>query len=357
MTRRRTTPTGVLVTSAAPQTEEWYAARREGITATDVAKILGVSDQYGTALDVWSHKLGTLPEVDLSDVEPVLWGGILEDPVAREGARRDGLRIRRIGILEHDVYAWRRASLDRLVTGGCELGGRCAVEVKTRDGRTAHRWKTDVPDDVVAQVTWQMHVSGLDHVHVYCLIGGNRLERFVLRREELADVEELAVEAAIELWLHVQAETRPTLDPTPGLVDSLNRLFGPRDGDVVIPAWEAEPLVEAYREAAEQRKAAEKAVRTAQAALMQRSAGAARAVDPDGHRFWSITNVPGVDDDLLFDRHWHLWWDLAEAGFIRPEVAVTEVRDEDPELWQRLLDADLVHYSPRFTAPTKGKSS
>ena len=74
------TPTGVLVYDGAPHTDEWFAARRRGITATDVPKILGLTE-YGTARHVWLDKQGLAPVDEGS--EAARWGTLLEDIVAK----------------------------------------------------------------------------------------------------------------------------------------------------------------------------------------------------------------------------------------------------------------------------------
>ena len=291
---RLVTPTGVLITSALPESEEWLQARRDGLTATDLPKILGVS-QYGTALDVWTVKTGTMPD-PFVDNEYAQWGQLLEDVIAREGARRDGISVRRVGVLANRDEPWQRASLDRLTTG-CTPGERCGVEVKTRSAYVAGRWRDDVPDDTLAQVVWQLHVTGLDHMHVYALLGGNRLEQHVIRRTDVTDVEAMAVTAATDLWQHIQDGTRPDVNPTPALVDSLNRLFTTRDGTVVADdtalTWRDE-----YLSAAADVKAAEGRKKTAQAALMQALGPATEAVSRDGKRLWSVTASSRTSVDI-----------------------------------------------------------
>ena len=107
------TPTGVLITDAAPETEEWFAARREGITGTDLPKILGLS-KYGNALAVWQDKRGEWTD---DAGEAARWGQLLEEPVAEEWAERNDTIVERIGVVANVEYPWMRASLDRVITG------------------------------------------------------------------------------------------------------------------------------------------------------------------------------------------------------------------------------------------------
>lgn len=182
-TQRRVTPTAVRVLPADADRDTWLAARRNGIGSSDVAAILGVADR-NTAVHVFRDKRGEL--VDDAG-EAAFWGTILEDPVAREWARRQRSVIQRVGLVAHVDEPWMMSTLDRQVLE-CPMDRsvrtRCALEVKCRSAFKAHRWRSDVPDDVLAQAVWQMAVTGYDHIHVAVLIGGNEFKQTVVRRDE-----------------------------------------------------------------------------------------------------------------------------------------------------------------------------
>lgn len=238
----KVTPTGVLVTSAPPETEPWFAARRDGITGTDLPRILGYST-FGNALSVWLDKRGELP--DNPPGEPAYWGQILEDPIARRWAELNNMKVRRVGVLAHAGDGWMRASLDRLVTG-CPYG-RCGLEVKNRNAYVTGRYRDGVPDDIAAQVLWGLRVTGLDHMHVAVLIGGNDLRTFRIDRDP--EVEEYLVKQARVVWDAVQEGVPPTVDPDGDgvLLDLLNRLYADREGERDLDPSEADPWVGLYR--------------------------------------------------------------------------------------------------------------
>ena len=52
----------------------WLLARRQGITGTDVGKIMGVSN-WGTIMDVYQDKIFGK---EIPDNENMLWGRVLE---------------------------------------------------------------------------------------------------------------------------------------------------------------------------------------------------------------------------------------------------------------------------------------
>ena len=272
---RSITPSGVLVSTAEPDTAEWFQVRRDGITATDIAKILDLS-QHGNALSVWMDKRGDT--VDLGTHEAARWGQILEEPIAQEWAARNGASVRPVGVIANAVHGWQRASLDRLVQDCPDGDGPCALEVKTRSAFLAGKWKLSVPDDVLAQTTWQMHVTGLDHIHVAALIGGQRLREFRVDREP--QVEALILREAERVWADVLGGFEPETDPTAVLLKILNVLNPDRDGDAEIPAAEGDALAAAYsaaqvavRSAEQQKEAAKTAVVAALGSAERLTAG------------------------------------------------------------------------------------
>lgn len=226
-TGRKETPDARLLLPADAPRSDWLQARRGGITATDVVALMGLSS-YRTAVDVWTDKL--FPQPDGEAGEAAVWGNRLEDPVAQEWASRNNVKVRRIGIVANETEPWQLASLDRIVLGCPD--GRCALEVKTRNLFVGPEWERGVPTDVEAQARWQLVVSGLDHVHVAALIGGQRLIEHRVDRD--TDAEERLVTAARIVWDAVLSETMPDMPVelwTSALLDQRNP---ERSGEVEV---------------------------------------------------------------------------------------------------------------------------
>lgn len=266
---------GVVIGAHDPGTPEWLAARRGGITATDLPKILGLSP-YGNALSVWHDKRGTLPEEPAG--EAAAWGNLLEDVVAREWARRRGVRLQRVGTAVDRVEPWRRASLDRIVVG---TRRRDALEVKTRSAFVAGRWSTDIPDDVLAQVAWQRAALGLDVVHVAVLLGGQELREFTYERDR--DLEDYLIRAATPVWRAVLDGVPPLVDEDAALAAVLDRLHPDRAGTVDVDGPRGAMLVERYRAACDAVKAAEADKAAARASVLL-ALGAGDVLTADGMR-------------------------------------------------------------------------
>lgn len=263
---RRITPTAIRVLPADAPRDQWLERRRDGIGSSDIPAILGVTD-YRTPLHVYHDKRGELAD---DAGEAALWGTLLEDPVAREWARRNRSVIQRVGLIAHDDNPWMMATLDRRVSE-CPLNRdtreACALEVKCRNAFVSHRWRTDVPDDVLAQVVWQMAVTGFDHMHVAVLIGGNEYRQKVVRRDPdleayiLGEVRRFRDE-------HLLPGVPPAWDPDKAAaVIELDKLrHGERAGIVEIDVETIGEVME-YAEASADKSAAERRMKAAKAAL------------------------------------------------------------------------------------------
>jgi putative phage-type endonuclease len=269
---RRITPTGVRVLPADADRDTWLAARRAGIGSSDVAAILGLSPDH-TPLHVWHDKRGELVD---QQTEPMLWGTLLEDTVAREWARRNRSVVQRVGLVANITNPWRLCTLDRRVAE-CPLNRAtreaCALEIKCRNAFTSHRWRTDVPDDVLAQVTWQLDVTGYDHIHVAVLIGGNDYRQTVVRRDEqLAAF--VAGEAAAFREDHLLPGVPPPWDPgkADALIELDNLMHTDRIGTVELQLTELGEVTE-YAAASAAKGAAERRLKVARAALARLAAG------------------------------------------------------------------------------------
>lgn len=240
----KVTKTGVLILPADAPRDAWLAARRDGITATDVPAILGLN-RYKTGIDVWMEKVSAADSnftPALGSQEAALWGIALEDAVAKTWADQTGVQVRRVGIIAHEDHDWMRASLDRLVTGCPD--GKCAVEVKTRSTYVAAEWDAGVPADVQAQVHWQLIVSGLDHIHVIALIGGQRLVQHVVTLDDVALG--YIIGTAATVWEAVKSEQPPILPESTWTNDYLDQLHPERAGELEVDTTVA-TLVDDYQ--------------------------------------------------------------------------------------------------------------
>ncbi|MEU4234149.1 YqaJ viral recombinase family protein [Nonomuraea sp. NPDC026600] len=269
-TPRRVTPTAYLLLPASADRAEWLATRRGGIGSSDVPDALGVG--YKTDQHVYYDKRGELPHDD-DPGEAALWGNLHEETVAREWARRNRSVVRRVGIVAHQDQPHRMCTLDRRVTE-CPLSRdvreRCALEVKTRNAFVAGKWRRDVPDDVLAQVLWQIAVTGYDHIHVACLIGGNDYRQYIIRREGAEQLIADIVAVCDQLWKQIQTGSVPASTGDPDrLVELYEQLHPERDGVAALDQTDAYEQLLEYESGRLEEKAGKKRKNTAKARLVE----------------------------------------------------------------------------------------
>jgi putative phage-type endonuclease len=148
---------------AEQRSPEWFALRKGGITATDAAVIAGLSE-YKTRFQLWAQKTGAVDEQPAG--EAATRGILLEQAVADWYTLETGRKLKRSnGVVRLVEIPWVMASLDRTVVGETGL-----VEIKTS---VSPRWSLyPVPPEFVAQVQWQMLITGAPWVDVAVLLGG-----------------------------------------------------------------------------------------------------------------------------------------------------------------------------------------
>jgi putative phage-type endonuclease len=182
--------------------------RRTFIGGSDAAVILNLTG-WKTRFRLYQEKVGEEEPEDLSDIERIRWGVILEDVIAAEYSRRTGKKVRRVNQRQRDArHPWRVAQIDRRIVGGGIL------EIKTTDAMNFHEWgpegTAEIPPAYYCQVQHQLAVMDEEVAEVAVLIGGNRLQLYVVPRDE-EFIEDLT-KAEAAFWRLVQTRTPP--DPT-----------------------------------------------------------------------------------------------------------------------------------------------
>lgn len=141
----------------------WLEARRSLITATDIPVLLGLSP-YRCEADLADEKMGGEPQ------PTNIWmriGKALEPVIAEEYETVTGRRLRRYrGMVRHADIEWAAASPDASVVGDKRL-----VEFKRNDSSVRFADGT-VPQDIEAQVAWQLGVSGYPVADIAVLTHG-----------------------------------------------------------------------------------------------------------------------------------------------------------------------------------------
>tara|TARA_R110002167_G_scaffold204404_1_gene408448 strand:+ start:12196 stop:13215 length:1020 start_codon:yes stop_codon:yes gene_type:complete len=217
------------VVDLAQGTPEWLAWRCQGLTATDITIILGLSD-YKTPWRLWAEKTGRLNPEDLSGNPNIERGNRLEDN-ARQLAET---RYSELLLPVCGEYAeWRvlRASFD----------GLCRVNMPHEFKAPSDSVFDELKDAGIESQTYKMYES---QVHAQCLVSGNDQGRLFFYLENGNDLEfpvTLTDERKAEIlekarwfWNLIETDTPPPLDPArdlyiPGNVEDRFRWDGYAD--------------------------------------------------------------------------------------------------------------------------------
>lgn len=242
--------------------EEWLAARKQGIGASDVGALLGFSP-YTTPWQVWADKTGHPRPVDIlgpavelgNELEPWLLDQacrLLDETVVRTGSR----------MYAHPEYPHHLASPDGHVGS---IGDRVLVECKTAGlmgWGTPEGWSAeDIPLGYELQGRWQMHVMNYQRVTFVSLVAGMGLVLHHLDRDTNLEAE--LVRQVDEWWnRHVVAGEEPSLGA--GDAEVLAQLFPRSNNEATnLDGTDALRLCATYRdhlEAEKNAKAAKEAV-------------------------------------------------------------------------------------------------
>lgn len=198
----------VTMERALPSDEEVRADlqdRRTFIGGSDAPVIMGLSS-WKSRYELWQEKVGEKEPDDLSEVERVQWGIILEAVVATMYTKRTGKKVRRVNQRQIDrEHPWRVAQIDRRIVGGGIL------EIKTTDAAMANEWgpegSAEIPLHYYAQVQHQLAVMREAFAEVAVLIGGNRMRLYLVPRDDqfIADM----TVAESEFWSLVRTHVAP----------------------------------------------------------------------------------------------------------------------------------------------------
>jgi putative phage-type endonuclease len=242
--------------------KRWKALRRSGVTASEIAAILGLAPAtQNSAWKVYAAK--TTGEHFDADTDETLRGTHLEPYVAAR-FRED---YPELNVITGGLYAarerpWQMATFDRLAyqQGMTAPWTAFPVQIKTavnkyHDGNLV--WgdpgSPDIPVQYRAQCLWELDVADASEILIPCLFMDTwKLVTYRIERDADAKADIEAMRAAGEEFLNrLHTEDPPPVDWTPATTAALKTLYKDEpDGSVAIPV----KLARRYRDA----KAAEK---------------------------------------------------------------------------------------------------
>jgi putative phage-type endonuclease len=264
--------------------ERWLARRRELITASDAAAILGADPRRGP-LAVYAEKIGALPTPE--DEDWLAFGRDVEGAIAKGYARKTGRRVRDLDgfqIVLHPDVPWLGATLDRLTEGSAQVpapaAGTAPLELKAVGGKAVGDWKDREPVWYVIQLQIQIAVTGAAWGSLGPMFHGLTIEaRDHLRSDRFIDA---AIPRLEEFRLRVQRREPPEeTDGLPATSRALAALF-PGNGETVALDPEVLDVVSEWERAKMHAAASEAIAREMEASLRRRLGGASFGALVDG---------------------------------------------------------------------------
>ena len=203
--------------------EQWLEQRLVGIGGSEAGAVLEMND-YKKPVEVWMEKTGKIIPQDISDKESVYWGNVLEDVIAKEFEKRNGIKVRRNNfILKSKKYPFMLANLDR--EGIDKDGKKFVLEIKTAGFHAVKQWGGEnIPKSYEVQVRHYLIVTGYDYAIVAGLIGGQTYKQVRIDRDP--HTEQYIIDKEEEFWKeYVEKDEMPPVDGSISTNNILNEMF------------------------------------------------------------------------------------------------------------------------------------
>lgn len=201
--------------------DQFLAGRKSGIGGSDVAAILGLS-KYKSPYQLWLDKTNRAESLD-SESEPAYWGNQLEDIVAKEYAKRNGVKIQRVNAtIRNPEHDWMLANIDRAIVNP-NISGNVRIkegklttdrilECKTANQYLAKLWGDEqtesIPDYYLTQCQWYLGNTGASICGLGVLIGGQKFRSYQIAYDE--ELFEMLKAECSNFWHeHVLADVPP----------------------------------------------------------------------------------------------------------------------------------------------------
>ncbi|MGG1344134.1 lambda-exonuclease family protein [Bacillus toyonensis] len=227
----------VLVNTLNMDYTQWLQARTQGIGGSDVSTIAGLN-KWKSAVQVFLEKTQAFEKEDVQS-EAAYFGNVLEEVVAKEFAKRTGLKVqRRNAILQHPEYPWMLANVDRLI-----VGEKIGLECKTASEYLRKEWEDEeVPAAYLLQCQHYMAVTGYEAWWIAVLIGGNKFVYKKIERDE--DLIQYLIDIEKDFWLNnVEKNEPPMFDGSGASTELLKHLYPESIGDSFVSLGKQEELL------------------------------------------------------------------------------------------------------------------
>lgn len=283
---------------SALQQTDWLDWRRQGIGASDVAAILGISP-WASPWSVWADKSGLVSSQEQNEVMEA--GHWLELAIGPWFESRTGLFV---GSQQEQVVSedWpvARATLDGVVYEDEKHTNPIGLlEIKTAGA--GKEWD-EVPVHYLTQGQWQMFVTGMERVY-FAVLMGRRLDIHLLERDQ--DDIDYMVERVTDFWINnVQRGKQPPVDGHEATITALNSVYPNSEKDTVAEIDSLADQLSVWRAAKEDVKSAKAAENYCKAkitaALREKQFG---SVDGRNVVSWKTQQTSAVDIEAMREDH------------------------------------------------------
>lgn len=189
----------------------WHELRAENIGGSEVADLFNKG--FNSHYQLWHIKKGNMPRVDLSDNERVMAGNYLESAIMRWANRKWGTNL----INPKAYYRHPTIKGSACTPDGIDFDAKIMCQIKNCDSMVFGKMFeadgdniTNAPLKYLLQVQQEMSCVGYDECHLIVLVGGNRLCRMVVYRDD--DVVTLIEKSIKQFWDSIAANDAPEPD-------------------------------------------------------------------------------------------------------------------------------------------------
>lgn len=202
--------------------DEWKAARQQGIGGSEIGTICGLNP-WESAFALWAKRTGQIPDPELTGWS-IRFGNAFEEPILGLWAQDNP---------EWDVYrTGTYIDVDRFLTANPDglaqhrdTGEWIVLEVKTSRGS----WR-EVPPHYAAQVQHYMDVLGVKRAVLIGVVGWDWHESWVEFSQFQADAQRAA---AWRFWEHLQEQRRPDWDGSKATYEAMRYMHPDIDDESV----------------------------------------------------------------------------------------------------------------------------
>lgn len=258
------------------QREAWLVKRRQGIGASDIAKIAGlVPKSFGGPLDVYLDKLQLHSQKD----NQAMWlGRIFEDAVAKAYEHQTGRQTFSYeypdNIITHPQYPWLFSTPDRgviissgdkMINLGLSLSRLCKRWLECKHSGDRIGWgrsgSDQIPPGYFAQVQWQLLSAqhlGVEQVDVAVCLPGSDFRVYEIR--PVKEIQILLFALGSEMMSRIFNREPPALDfSDPRTSELINLLQRPTAKKTISLPDECDLLADGYKDLGERISELEKA--------------------------------------------------------------------------------------------------